>query len=87
MTVLKGVYYPRPTEIYLSVKRTPVEGSCPECGGKDIKRYAAFTSRGPRFVHKCQECFALVREEPPNVDEAHPPFWPMTRKWRVSRAG
>ena len=87
MTVLKGVYYSRPKEIYLSVQRTQVEGSCPECNGRNIKRYAAFTARGPRFVHKCQDCFALLREEPPNIAESHPPFWPMTRKWKASRAG
>jgi hypothetical protein len=87
VSILKGVYYPRPKEQYLSVPRTPSDGTCPECEGTDIKRYAAFTARGPRFVHKCQACFALVREEGPNIDEAHPPFWPMTRRWNSSRAG
>lgn len=87
MSVLKGVYYPRPEERYLAVERQPSSGVCPECSGEDIKRYAAFTAAGPRFVHKCQACFALVREEGPNIDEAHPPFWPMTRNWGASRAG
>lgn len=87
MSILAGVYYPRPQERYLSVARTPSEGPCPECEGSDVMRYAAFTARGPRFVHKCQSCFALVREEGPNLEEAHPPFWPMTRRWSASRAG
>ena len=85
--ILKGVYYARPTERYLSVERVPVDGRCEECGGTDIRRYPAFTARGPKFVHKCQSCFALLREEGPSIEEAHPPFWPMTRNWRVSRAG
>jgi hypothetical protein len=85
--ILKGVYYARPTERYLSVERVPVAGTCDECGGTDVRRYAAFTARGPKFVHKCQSCFALLVEEEPNIDEAHPPFWPMTRDWTVSRAG
>lgn len=87
MSVLKGVYYPRPEERYLTVEKRPSSGTCPECGGEDIRRYAAFTARGPRFVHKCQACFALLREEGPNLEEAHPPFWPMTRNWDASRAG
>ena len=85
--VLKGVYYPRPTERYLSVERVPVAGRCEECGGADVRRYPAFTAREPKFVHKCQKCFALLEEEEPNIDEAHPPFWPMTRTWTASRAG
>ena len=85
--ILKGVYYPRPREQFLSVARTPSEGTCPECGGQNIKRYPAFTARGPKLVHKCQACLALVREEGPSIDEAHPPFWPMTRSWDCTRAG
>ena len=85
--ILKGVYYARPREQFLSVVRTPSEGTCPECGGRDIKRYPAFTARGPTIVHKCQACFALVREEGPSLEEAHPPFWPMTRSWDCTRAG
>lgn len=85
--ILKGVYYPRPKTRYISVERTPVAESCPECGGGDVRRYPAFTARGPRFVVKCQQCLALVRDEDPNVEELHPPFWPMTRSWPSSRAG
>ncbi len=85
--ILKGVYYPRPREQYPEVVKTPVDGVCPECGGTDVKRYPAFTARGPKIVHKCQACFALVREEEPSREEAHPPFWPMTRDWKCTRAG
>jgi hypothetical protein len=69
------------------VTRTPSEGVCPDCGGEDIKRYPAFTARGPKIVHKCQACLALVREEGPSLDDAHPPFWPLTRSWDCTRAG
>lgn len=85
--ILKGVYYSRPTERYLSVERTPVEGKCAECGGEDIRRYPAFTAKGPFFVTKCQDCFALINTEGPSLEDAHPPFWPMTRNWDASRAG
>lgn len=87
MSVLKGVYYSRPTEQYLHVERIPVEGTCEECGAEDLRRYPAFTQRGPKFVTKCQSCFALVAEEEPEIDAMHPPFWPMTRAWRATRGG
>jgi hypothetical protein len=85
--ILKGVYYARPTERYLAVERVPVTGNCPECGAGDVRRYPAFTARGPRLVQKCRACFALVREDEPSLEEAHPPFWPMTRNWKCTRAG
>ncbi len=85
--ILRGVYYPRPSEQFLEVAKVPVEATCPECGGGDVRRYPAFTARGPKIVHKCQGCFALVREEDPSLEEAHPPFWPMTRGWQCTRAG
>jgi hypothetical protein len=87
MMILKGVYYSRPTERYLSVERVPVEGNCPDCRGQDIRRYPAFTAKGPRFVTKCQDCLALVAVEGPSLEDAHPPFCPMTRNWDASRAG
>ena len=85
--ILRGVYYPRPRERYVAVERIPVEGECPECGAAELSRYPAFTARGPKIVHKCQACFALAREEEPSLEEAHPPFWPMTRGWKCTRAG
>jgi predicted RNA-binding Zn-ribbon protein involved in translation (DUF1610 family) len=85
--ILKGIYYSRPTEQYLAVERAAVAEHCPECGGDDVRRYPAFTSRGPKFVVKCQRCLALVAQEEPNIEEAHPPFWPLTRQWDCTRAG
>ena len=85
--ILKGVYYPRPRERYPAIEKSAVEGACPECGGDDIRRYPAFTARGPKIVHKCQACFALVLEEEPSLEAAHPPFWPITRGWKCTRAG
>jgi hypothetical protein len=87
MSILRGVYYPRPTEQYLRVERAPVEGTCPECGAADLRRYPAFTQRGPKIVTKCQSCFALAVEEEPELESMHPPFWPMTRRWAATRAG
>jgi hypothetical protein len=87
MSILKGVYYSRPTAQYLSVEREPVEGQCHECGAAELKRYPAFTQRGPKIVTKCQACFALAAEEEPDLDAMHPPFWPMTRRWLATRAG
>lgn len=87
MSLLRGVYYPRPQERYLVVERRRVDRECPECGADDVRRYPAFTARGPRVVHKCQACLALVDEEDPSLEEAHPPFWPITRRWKASRAG
>jgi hypothetical protein len=87
MSILRGVYYPRPTEQYLYVDREVVEGSCPECGAPELRRYPAFTQRGPKIVTKCQACFALALEEEPGPESMHPPFWPMTRHWLATRAG
>ena len=52
MSILKGVYYSRPTEQYLHVERVAVPGECAECGAEDLRRYPAFTQRGPKFVTK-----------------------------------
>jgi hypothetical protein len=87
MSILKGVYYTRPTEQYLYVEREPVDGKCGECGAADLRRYPAFTQRGPKYVTKCQRCFALASEEEPELETMHPPFWPMTRRWLATRAG
>ena len=85
--ILKGVYYPRPTERYLVGRADALRGHLPRMRREDIKRYPAFTARGPKFVHKCQDCLALFARKSPNIEEAHPPFWPMTRSWDCTRAG
>jgi hypothetical protein len=86
-SILRGVYYPRPSERYLEVERVPVAGACPECASEELRRYPAFTAGGPRMVTKCGACLFLVSAERPEPSDLHPPFWPMTRMWGGTRAG
>jgi hypothetical protein len=58
--------YPRPAEPYVDVPREPVEGSCPECGSSDLKRYPVLSEGGWWNVVKCQDCLcSVVRERGP----------------------
>ncbi len=56
--------FPRPAERYLSVERTPAEGTCPECGAAELADYRVFGEGGWWDVRKCQACLASVRREP-----------------------
>jgi len=56
--------FPRPTEAHLSVERTPVDGSCPECGAAALAAYRVLSEGGWWDVTKCQACFASVSREP-----------------------
>ena len=52
----------RPDEPHVTVEREPVAGSCPECGGNDLRRYPVINERGWEMVVKCQDClFAVER--------------------------
>lgn len=42
------------------VSRTPVEGSCPECGAARLAAYPIFGEGGWWDVTKCQSCLASV---------------------------
>jgi vanillate/4-hydroxybenzoate decarboxylase subunit D len=53
--------FPRPTEPYLSVERTRVAGTCPECGGGNLAEYPVLSEGGWWDVCKCQDCLASVR--------------------------
>ena len=55
---------PRPSEPYLSVERTPVDGACPECGAEELAEYRVLGDGGWFDVCKCQRCLASVRREP-----------------------
>jgi len=55
--------FPRPDSPHLSVERTPVEGSCPECGAADLADYRVLSEGGWWDVRKCQSCLASVRRE------------------------
>jgi hypothetical protein len=55
--------FPRPSEPYLSVERTPAAGSCPECGAADLADYRVLGEGGWWDVRKCQRCLASIRRE------------------------
>jgi vanillate/4-hydroxybenzoate decarboxylase subunit D len=50
----------RPTEPFLAVPRTRVDGACPECGRGELARYPVLSEGGWWEVTKCQECLARV---------------------------
>jgi hypothetical protein len=55
--------FPRPEEPYLFVERVDVDGSCPECGGENLKRYPVVSEGGWWTVTKCQNCLFSVDRE------------------------
>ena len=55
--------FPRPEEPYLFVEREDVDGSCPECGSEDLKRYPVLSEGGWWTVTKCQSCLFSVSRE------------------------
>jgi vanillate/4-hydroxybenzoate decarboxylase subunit D len=59
--------FPRPTELHLSVEREPVDGTCPECGAEDLKRYPVLSEGGWWTAVKCQSCLASISREPWNL--------------------
>jgi len=56
--------FQRPSEPHLSVERTPVEGTCPECGAAELAEYPVVSEGGWWNVRKCQRCLASVSREP-----------------------
>jgi transposase-like protein len=55
--------FARPEEPYLYVEKEDVEGSCPECGSENLKRYPVLSEGGWWLVVKCQDClYSLERE-------------------------
>jgi NMD protein affecting ribosome stability and mRNA decay len=40
-----------------------VEGTCPECGGSDLRRYPVLGAEGWFEVVKCQRCLASLSRE------------------------
>lgn len=55
--------YPRPQEQHLHVERTDVDGTCPECGADDLRRYPVLSEGGWWMVTKCQNCLHSVERE------------------------
>ena len=56
--------FPRPDQTHLSVERTPVEATCPECGATDIAEYRVLAEGGWWEVRKCQACLHSLSREP-----------------------
>jgi hypothetical protein len=56
--------FPRPSDAHLAVARTPVEGTCPECGAAELAEYRVLSEGGWWDVRKCQRCLASLTREP-----------------------
>jgi hypothetical protein len=46
------------------VVRQPVEGGCPECGGRQLARYRVLAEGGWFDVVKCGACLASIERTP-----------------------
>jgi hypothetical protein len=55
--------FARPEEQFVTATREPVEGSCPECGAEDLRRYPVVSETGWEMVVKCQTCLCSVERE------------------------
>ena len=56
--------FQRPAERRLSVERTAVEGSCPECGESELAEYRVLGDGGWFEVRKCQRCLHSLSRQP-----------------------
>jgi vanillate/4-hydroxybenzoate decarboxylase subunit D len=56
--------FPRPTTATVSCARTPVAGTCPECGAQALARYRVMSEGGWWLVVKCGQCLHSVSREP-----------------------
>ncbi len=56
--------FQRPTERHLHVQRSPVEGTCPECGAQELAAYRVLSDGGFFNVAKCQRCLHSLTREP-----------------------
>lgn len=52
--------FPRPSEPFVTVEREPVEGTCPECGASDLRKYPVLSENGWEIAVKCQACLCSV---------------------------
>ena len=56
--------FPRSDQTHLSVERTPVEGSCPNCGADALAEYRVLSEGGWWDVRKCAACLHSVSRTP-----------------------
>lgn len=79
------IIYQRPEEKFIHVKKELVEGVvCPECSGKDVRRYPIAHFMGPKIVVKCQDCFHVLELLEPRREDKWPPYCPVTHDWEAS---
>lgn len=79
--------FPRPESERVHVERTPVEATCPSCGGSNIARYPVANYLGPRMVVKCQDCFTHLSVTRPEPEDNWPAWRSPARDWPASRVG
>ncbi|GAA5051131.1 hypothetical protein HNP84_006523 [Thermocatellispora tengchongensis] len=47
-----------------NARRTPVSGTCPECGASELAAYRVLSEGGRWDVEKCQACLASAHRTP-----------------------
>lgn len=87
MSGVDRLLFESPLQNTISVERVPVEGVCPKCGSRDVRRYPVANFIGPRMVTKCQDCFEHLAIDVPTVDDHWPPWRSATIDWPASRNG
>jgi hypothetical protein len=56
--------FPRPTTATVFAARTPVAGTCPECGAQALASYRVMSEGGWWRVVKCCQCLHSLSREP-----------------------
>jgi hypothetical protein len=79
--------FPRPETPRVYVERTPVEGTCPECGAAALARYPVANYLGPRMTVKCQECLYAISVTRPEPEDHWPAWRAPAHDWPASRVG
>lgn len=66
--------FSRPQARVLNAVRTPVDGTCPECGVVELSSYRVLSEGGWWNVTKCQACLASVSREPAALFGSYKPL-------------
>jgi hypothetical protein len=56
--------FQRPSERRIYAKRTPVEGTCPQCGSSELAAYRVLSDGGFFNAVKCARCLHSLSREP-----------------------
>ena len=81
---VERILYPRPTDDRIYAVRTPVDETCPACGGTDVRRYPIANHLGPRMTVTCQDCLHVLRVERPEPQDMWPPYRAVAYDWEPS---